>query len=139
MSLRRLTTVLATATLAVALTAVPAAAPAAAEAASWVRIEGAEKLPVAKKLRYRVLCRRACQVEVEARLTWPKRPNLVNRLSGRLRAAESRLNIISLNPVALNVLRTNWRASRLKVVVRARDRKTGARATARRTFRFAGP
>ena len=121
------------------LASVVALGPAVGEAnaaPNWVRIDGNDRIPAAKKLRYRIACRDACTVEVTARLTWPARPNLVNRLRGHLRAGESRSNIIVLNPVARNVLRANLRQSRLRVVVRATNRKTGRRAAVRRTFRF---
>lgn len=115
---------------AAALTSAASAAP------SWVRIDGKPELRTAKKLRYRIYCRDACKVEVTARIAWPKRPALVNRLRGHLRAGESRSNIITLNKVALNVLRANFRRSRLRVLVRATNRKTGRQATVRRNFRF---
>lgn len=111
------------------------ASPAAA-APNWIRIEGPREIPAAKKLRYRIHCRDACRVDVTARLIWPARPNLVNRLRGRLRAGETRANIVVLNNVARNVLQANYRKSRLRVVVRATNLKTGRRGVTRRTFRF---
>lgn len=108
----------------------------AADARSWVRIDGSSPIPAAKKLRYRVACAEACRVEVTARVVWPARPNMVNKLRGRLRAGESRANIVILNKVARNVLQANYRRSRLRVVVRATNRKTGAKRTVRRSFRF---
>lgn len=107
-----------------------------AEARSWVRIKGDNPIPAAKSLRYEVFCAKACKVDVTARVVWPNRPALVNRLQGRLRAGENRANIITLNPVALNLLRANYRRSRLRVTVVAKDRRTGATRTVRRSFRF---
>ena len=133
----RLTSLLAVALVSAAVTAIAMTVPVTAQGApGWVKIEGADRLPAAKKLRYRVRCLRACRVQVTARVIWPARPNLVNRIRGGLRSGESRRNIVVLNRVALNVLRANYRQSRLRVVVRATDKKTGATATARRTFRF---
>ena len=124
----------------VALAAVPVLlgppVPEASAAPDWVRIEGSDRIPAAKKLRYRVACRVPCRVAVTARLTWPARPHLVNRLRGRLRAGESRANVLVLNNVARNVLQANFRRARLRVIVRARNRKTGRKGVVRRTFRF---
>lgn len=131
----RLLFVAALVTLAGAVAMGPAVGEATA-APGWVRIDGNDKIPAAKKLPYRIFCRDACTVDVTARVTWPARPNLVNRLRGHLRAGESRSNIIVLNKVARNVLQANVRQSRLRVVVRATNRKTGRSATVRRTFRF---
>lgn len=133
---RRLYRILAGLLALAGLVAAGPAATAADAAPRWVSIEGSDRLPAAEKLRYRIACRDACRVEVTARLVWPTRPNLVNRLQGHLRAGESRANVVDLNKVAHNVLQANFRRARLQVVVRATNRKTGRRGATHRTFRF---
>lgn len=114
----------------------PKAPKAAAAARPWIQIYTPPRMKAAKKLRYRIFCRDACNLAVTTKLKWPNRPNLVTTIRGKFRAGESRANILTLNNPARNTLKANWRRTVLQIVVRARNRETGAKRTLRKSVRF---
>lgn len=107
-----------------------------AGATAWVRVFTPVKMKPLRKLRYRIYCRVACSLAVTTKLKWPGRRNLVSTIRGTFKAGESRANILTLNQPAVNTLKANWRQTVMEIVVRARNRETGASHTVRKFLRF---
>ncbi|MFN8160656.1 MAG: hypothetical protein U0R52_06390 [Solirubrobacterales bacterium] len=108
---------------------------AAASAPAPVKIGGPRKLRAAKVLTFPIFVSADSFVKVRGTLRLPG-PNLRVQLGGVIRQGQPREVKLTLNSVARDDLKANFRVSSLKIVASARNLDTGVRHTARKTFRF---
>lgn len=97
--------------------------------------EAKSKLRVKKKLAVLVSCSKDCSIRAKITLVLPAvsdsgviKGNLLAGRVGKLR--------YTLTSSGLNYLKDNYRSSKMKIKVSAKDNQTGKRVTKSRTFRF---
>jgi len=118
-----------------ALVAVPAAASAAPLKVAVAASDGSTKVKVAKKLKILVVCSNDCIAKVKIKLITPVVSDSVK--GGKaLKAQELWGTGMILSGVGKNILKKNFRNSRLVVTVNARDRATGKHTIKHKTLTF---
>jgi hypothetical protein len=133
--LRRVATAAIAMALLVPLPGSAAGAEGVMSGAPLVKIGGPAKLKAARVLEFPVYCSRPCFVKVTVKLLLPG-PNLVLTDATTIQPGRPKVDRLKLNRPATVALKENYREARLEVIARARNLETGARAVARRTFKF---
>jgi hypothetical protein len=122
------------------LMAIPAAQAGARDASAsgvpLVQIKGHDRLRAAKTIKFKIVCAKDCAVHVNTTLIIPG-PNVhLDPAAATARANHPLVDTLTLLNKTPQFLKDNYRVSRLKVVVRARDVATSKVRFARKTFRF---
>ncbi len=97
--------------------------------------DGKPRIKVARELKVLVGCSKDCRAKAKIRLSTPI--NKVNvKGSEPMGAGDVWTTGIRLTGFGLRYLKKNYRESRLRVAIRAKDKATGRFANKTRTFRF---
>jgi len=114
-------------------------APAGAGAATPFKVKAApfagKTIRVAKKLKVLLNCNKNCSAKVTITLITPAGNDKVKGGIG-LSANSTRIVFMRLSATGLAILKQNYRQSRLRVYVQAKDSETGKIARTVKTFRF---
>ena len=137
--MKRISIVLGAAALLMAMPVAQAGAgDATASGKPLAKIVGPDRLAPAKVLQFKIYCSVNCAVHVTVKLIIPG-PNVVTTASATTSPGHPLTDKITLLKNTPADLKANYRVSRLKVILRARNTDTQAKRTFRRTFRFKHP